>query len=170
MGLVSQALPKDPFLFLTHVSPELQLELSTKWFCLWQTLIYWLCQSLVTKSLFIHRSQLCCRTVRVGRRTGAAAEEFSQWWGLCRPDSSAAVCCLHRYFYMKSTTESVRPRLGIMRLGVVARHFSPPESRDQNHSGAASNTETGLNMISLCFFHGSAVLALCTQSRCAVLC
>lgn len=74
-----------------------------------------------------HIALSCCwQDCESREKTGAAAEEFSQRWGLCRPDSSAAICCLHRYFSMKSTTESVRPRLGIMRLGVVARHFSPP--------------------------------------------
>lgn len=84
-GCVTKPCEKDSSLSCTHTSPscfsqppKLQLEgLLTKWFCLWQTLIYWLCQGLDTKNLF---TELCSpfggKTV-MGRRLSSGWRAFS---------------------------------------------------------------------------------------------
>lgn len=115
----------------------------------------------------ISLSAVAGRTVRVGRRL-EQRPEFSQRWGLCQPDSCAAICCLHRYFSMKSTTESVRPCLGIMRLGVVARHFCPPSQVIKTIVELLLTQRMGSTR-SLCVSSMGALCWLCV-SRAVVLC
>lgn len=117
---VTKPCQKDSCLFLAHTSPfhfpnPLKLQLAgllIKWFCLWQTLIYWLCQALVTKSLFTVTFPLWWQDCSSREKTEAVDEELSQLWGLCQPDSH---CNLQPplQVFLRNTSESGWARTAI---------------------------------------------------------
>lgn len=106
-------------------------------------------------------SAVAGRTVTVGRRLERRPKSFLSGRDSVGQTAARPFAASADVFIRKAPLSQWGP-VGIMRLGVVARHFSPPKPSDQNHSGTASYTENGFNMISLCFFHGCALLALCT--------
>lgn len=99
----------------THMSPELQLELPTEGFCLWQTYLLTFAKAWSQRAgshiVLSHHGQDCNSREKIG----AAAAELFLLWGLHPPVSSATICRFLRYLYIKAPLSQWWPGLGVMR-------------------------------------------------------
>lgn len=103
-----------PFTFPNRLKLQL-VGLPIKWFCLWQTLIYWLCQGLVTKNSFAVIFPFGGRTVTIGRRLKQWMKNFLSFGDCANLTATATISHLFRCSYETPWSQD-GPRLLLMRV------------------------------------------------------